>query len=122
VRYPCALKKKLSSILKALLVLVRVSISAQNIMIKKQVGEERVYSAYTSTSLCITKGSQNRDSHRAGTWRQELMQKPWGVGGHGMLLTGLLPLACSVCFLIELRSTSPGMAPPTMGPPGLITN
>jgi hypothetical protein len=28
-------------------VLVRVSIPVQNIMIKKQVGEQRVYSAYT---------------------------------------------------------------------------
>ena len=38
-----------------LLVLVRVSIPAQNITTKKQVGEERVYSAYTSTLLFITK-------------------------------------------------------------------
>jgi hypothetical protein len=38
-------------------VLVRVSILAQNIMTEKQVGEERVYSAYTSTLLFITKGS-----------------------------------------------------------------
>ena len=30
-------------------VLVRVSIPAQNIMTKEQVGEERVYSAYTGT-------------------------------------------------------------------------
>ena len=37
-------------------VLVRVSIPGQNIMIKKQVGEERVYSAYTSTLLFIIKG------------------------------------------------------------------
>ena len=36
-------------------VLVRVSVSCTNIMIKKQVGEERVYSAYTSTLLLITK-------------------------------------------------------------------
>ena len=28
-------------------------------------------------------------------------------------------LACSACFLIEPRTTSPGMAPPTMGPPTL---
>jgi hypothetical protein len=28
-------------------------------------------------SLFIIKGSQDRNSHRAGTWRQELMQKPW---------------------------------------------
>ena len=27
----------------------------------------------------------------------------------------LFPMACSVCFLIESRITSPGMAPPKMG-------
>ena len=36
-------------------VLVRVSIPGQNIMTKKQVGEERVYLAYTSILLFITK-------------------------------------------------------------------
>jgi hypothetical protein len=46
-------------------------------MTKKQVGKERVYSAYTSTLLFITKGSQDRNSHRAGTWRLEWMQRPW---------------------------------------------
>jgi hypothetical protein len=91
-------------------VLVRVCIPAQNTMNKKQVGEERVYSAYTSTLLVITKGSQDWNSDRAGTWRQELMQRPWRV-----LLTGLLPLACSACCLIEPKTTSPGMAPPTLG-------
>jgi hypothetical protein len=34
-----------------------------------------------------------------------------------MLLTGLLLLAYSACFLIESKTTGPGMAPPTMGPP-----
>jgi hypothetical protein len=58
-------------------VLVRVSIPAQNVMTKKQVGEERVNSAYTSMLLFITKGSQDRNSHRTGTWRQELMQRLW---------------------------------------------
>jgi hypothetical protein len=89
-------------------------------MIKKQVVEKKVYSAYTSTLLFITKGSHDRNSNRAGTWRQELMQRPWRV-----LLTGFLPLACSACFLIEPRTTSPWMAPPTMGwilPHILITN
>jgi hypothetical protein len=38
-------------------------------MAKKQVGEERVYSAYTSILLFITKGSQVR--------KQELIQRPW---------------------------------------------
>jgi hypothetical protein len=46
---------------------VRVSIPAQNIMTKKQVGEERVYSAYTSTLLFITKGSQDWNSSRSGS-------------------------------------------------------
>jgi hypothetical protein len=77
----------------------------------------KVYSAYLSTLLFTTKGSQVRKSHRAATWRQELIQRPWG-----MLLTGLLPLACSACFLIESRTTSPGMAPPKMGPPPLVIN
>jgi hypothetical protein len=36
-----------------------VSIPAQNIINKKQGGEERVYSAYTSTLLLITKESQD---------------------------------------------------------------
>jgi hypothetical protein len=40
-------------------VLVRVSIPAQNIMTKKQVGEEGAYSAYTLTLLFITKRSQD---------------------------------------------------------------
>jgi hypothetical protein len=46
-------------------------------MTKKQVGEERVYSVYTSTLLFITKGNQDWNSHKVGAWRQELMQKPW---------------------------------------------
>jgi hypothetical protein len=40
----------------------------------------------------------------------------------GMLLIGLLPLACSACFLIEPRTNIPGMAPPTRSPLPLITN
>jgi hypothetical protein len=39
--------------------------SCTNIMTKKQVGEERVYSAYTSTLLFITKGGQDWNSSRS---------------------------------------------------------
>jgi hypothetical protein len=49
------------------IVLVRVSIPGQNIMTKKQVGEERVYSAYISKLLFITKGSQDWNSSRSGS-------------------------------------------------------
>jgi hypothetical protein len=52
---------------KNLSVLVRVSIPIQNILTKKQAEEERIYSAYTSTLLFITKGSQNWKSSRSGS-------------------------------------------------------
>jgi hypothetical protein len=48
-------------------VLVRVYILAQNVMTKKQEGEERVYSTYTFTLLFITKGSSGQDLHKVGT-------------------------------------------------------
>jgi hypothetical protein len=56
-------------------VLIRVPIPAQNIRFKKQLGEERMYSAYTSMLLFITKGIQDWYSQKAGTWKQELMQR-----------------------------------------------
>jgi hypothetical protein len=74
-------------------------------MAKKQVGEERIYSAYTSTLLFITK------EVRTAT-EQELIQWPWSD-----VLTGLLPLACSACSLIEPKTTSPEMVGPTRGLP-----
>ena len=61
-------------------------------MTKKQVGEERVYSAYISTLLFITKGSQDRNSSRAGTWRQELMQRPWRGAAYWLTSSGLFSL------------------------------
>jgi hypothetical protein len=51
-----------------------------------QVGEERVYLAYTSTLLFITKGSQDRNSNRAGTWNQdaEAMEGCCLLASHGL--------------------------------------
>jgi hypothetical protein len=57
-------------------VCVRVTGYDKNTMMKA-VWEERIYLAYTSTLLLVIKGSQDRNSHRAETWRQELMQRPW---------------------------------------------
>jgi hypothetical protein len=70
--------------------------SCTNIMTKKQVEEERVYSAYTSILLLITKGSQDWNSSRSGS-------RSWCRGYGGMFLTGLLPLVCSAYSLIEPR-------------------
>jgi hypothetical protein len=65
-------------------------------MTKKQVGEERIYSAYISTLLFITERSQDWNLSRSGS-------RSWCRGHGGMFFTGLLPLACSACFLIEPR-------------------
>jgi len=72
-------------------------------MTKKQAGKERVYSAYTSTLLFIAKGNQDWNSGQE-------------AGADAETMEGCYLLACSACFLIEPRTTSPGMAPPTMGP------
>jgi hypothetical protein len=60
--------------------LVNLSVVVMKYMLspkKKQVEEERVYLAYTSKPLFTIKGSQSRNSNRAGTGRQELRQRPW---------------------------------------------
>jgi hypothetical protein len=79
-------------------------------MNKKQIGEEGVYSAYTSILLFITK------EFMTGT------QAGQKAGHGGMLFTGLLPLACSVCSIIEPKTISPEMAPHTRGLSPLISN
>jgi hypothetical protein len=62
----------------------------------------------------IIEGTQERKSNRAGSWRQELLQRPW---------TGLLPVVCSACFLIDPRTSSGVVAPPTneLSPPTSVT-
>ena len=71
-------------------VLVRLLLLQWNTMTKKQVGEERVYLAYTSTLLFITEGSQDRHSNRVGSWRQERMQRPWRGAAYWLAPHGLL--------------------------------
>jgi hypothetical protein len=92
------------------LILFRVTITMMKLHDQKQVGEEGVYLGYTSTLYSITGGSQDRNSIRVATQKQELMQRPWRVAAYWLLI-----LAYSACFHIEPRTTSSGMAPPTMG-------
>ena len=66
-------------------------------MTKKQVGEERVYLAYTSMLLFITK--EVRTGTQAG---QESGADAEAMEGCS-LLACLPPLACSACSLIEPR-------------------
>jgi hypothetical protein len=79
-------------------------------------GEERVYSSYTSILLFITK--EVRTGTQAG---QEAGADAEAMEGCS-LLACLLPLACSSCSLIEPKTTSPEMVPPTRGLSPLITN
>jgi hypothetical protein len=65
--------------------------SCANIMTKKQVGEERVYSAYTSILLFITKE----------TWTGTQAGQEAGADAEAM--EGCYLLACSACSLIEPR-------------------
>jgi type VI protein secretion system component Hcp len=58
-------------------VLESVSIAEMKHHGKRQAGEESVYLAYTSTSLAFIEGSRDRNSSSTGSWRQELMQRPW---------------------------------------------
>jgi hypothetical protein len=64
--------------------------SCTNTMTKKEVGEKWLYSAYISTLMFITKGSQDWNSHRAGSWRQELMQRSWKDATYWFASPGLL--------------------------------
>jgi hypothetical protein len=82
-------------------------------MTKKQVGEERVYSAYTSMLLFITK--EVRTGTQAG---QE-------AGADAEAMEGCSLLACFPWLAQpakEPKTTSPEMAPPTRGLSPLITN
>lgn len=52
---------------------IRVLTAVMKHHVKKQAGEKIVYLAYTSISLLIIGGSQDRSSSRTRIWRQELM-------------------------------------------------
>jgi hypothetical protein len=75
-----------------------------NIISKKEVGEERVYSAYTSILLLITKGSQDwnssRSESRTGT------QAGWCRSHGGMFFTGLLCLFKLLFVRLNQRTKS----------------
>jgi hypothetical protein len=79
-------------------------------MTKKQIGEERVYPAYTSILLFITK------EVRTGT------QAGQRAEADAEAMEGCSLLASFACSLIEPKTTSPEMVPPTRGLSPLITN
>jgi hypothetical protein len=73
-----------------------------------QKQDREVYLVYNSMLKSITEGNQDRNSHR-----------PEQAGADAKVMEEcylLLVMACSICFLIKLGTTDPGMAPPTKDP------
>jgi hypothetical protein len=83
-------------------------------MTKKQVGEERVYSAYTSILLSSPRKS---GLELKQVRKQELMQRPWRDVLYWLASPGLLSL-----LSYRTKTTSPEMVPLTRGLSPLITN
>jgi hypothetical protein len=69
-----------------------------------------------SYSVILPGHSSSLREVRAGTQaRQGPRDRSSNRGHRVILLTGLFFIACLVCFLIEPRTTSLGVAPPTVG-------
>jgi hypothetical protein len=84
-------------------------------MTKKQVGEERIYSAYI---FHIAVNHQRMSGLELKQVRkQELIQRPWRDILYWLAFPGLLSL-----LSYRTKTTSPEMVPPTMGLSPLITN
>ena len=79
--------------------------------------------AHTFTSVFIIEGSQDRKSKQGRISGAGSEARGGGGGGGegegGVLLAILLLSACSACFFIEAKSSSPRVAPPTMAEPPL---
>jgi len=66
----------------------QVLYSCTNIMTKKHIGEERVYSAYTSTLLVHHQRKSRQEPKQVR--KQELMQRPWRDVTYWLAQLGLL--------------------------------
>jgi hypothetical protein len=88
-------------------------------MTEKQVGEERVYSAYMFALLFITEESQDGNSNKEGSRRKELMQRPWRNVAFWLAPHGLLTLLS--CRTQDHHSRD-GTTQNALGPPSSITN
>jgi hypothetical protein len=56
--------------------------------------------ASPSTAPFIIKRNQDRNSHRAGTWRQELMHRPWRGAAYWLAPHGLLSL---LPYIVDIK-------------------
>jgi hypothetical protein len=70
---------------------------------QKEVGEERVYLAYAIVY------------HQTQSMQKLKQGRRLEAGPDAETMDGYYVLACSVCFLIKPKTTSPGMILPTAG-------
>lgn len=85
-------------------ILARVSIAVIRHYCQQKLGEERVYFASQLISA-ITEGNQGKNSG------QEPGGRNWSRGhGRVLLLTNLLFITFSACFLVEPKTTNPELA------------
>lgn len=88
-----------------LLILVWAIISVMKHHDQNKFGRKRL--------ICLTFSYHHLDEVMTVTHGGSLRQEWCRIHG-GMLFTDLLPLACSVSFLIESRASSPVVVPPTI--------
>jgi hypothetical protein len=104
---PCDIDKE-GTLLRtnwSLAVLVRVSVPAQTSWPGSKLGRKGFIRL--TLPYCCSSPRKSGLELKQGR-KQELMQRPWRD-----VLTGLPPLACSACSLIEPKTTRPEMVPPT---------
>ena len=83
-------------------------------MARQQGREEGFILTYISTLLFIFEGSQDRNSNRTGTWRQELMRGVWRSAAYWLATYGLLSLHS---YRTQAYQPRDGTTPHELGPP-----
>jgi hypothetical protein len=66
---------------------LRITIPLMNYLIQSILG--RIYLAYTSTLMFITKGNEDMYLKKTHTWRQEQVQRPWRSTKYWLVPHGL---------------------------------
>ena len=91
-------------------VLVRVSIAVMEHHDQKQLGKESLFSLHIL-----------REARTGTRARPKTEGRSWYRGHESVLLTGLLRVVCSACFLIEPRTTAKGWNHPPWATPSPIS-
>jgi hypothetical protein len=75
-----------------------------------------IWLIFPQPSLFISKGSQDPNSNRAGTWWHEVMQRPWRGAAYWLTPHGLLRLHSysTQGHLFRGGPTHSGLRPPTL--------